>query len=400
MSRPKSNYTLFKVGKIWYYYSYDIFGRRLSKKTTGEKSKVKADLYCQTLMKQNLLSANSSLKVKDYIKRKHFFEYGKCEYLSERDVTRVYGQDCLSRMTNHILPTLGEMQFTKLTPQVITTWQKELKNVKGLSPKTVKQVRSVLRIIIQEAIYDGFLQRDPIIGAKDIGRSNSKVRGILTKAEAIQLLNRENLEGLWNNNVLYYTTTLIAYYTGMRQGEIIGLTVDKILEDVIVVDQSYNIKTKTLGPTKTKETRVIPLPIEVKEALEKVMPKAGYILSFSHGESPITGNRVTQAFNRAIDRLGIERKKREIKFHSLRHGFVTNARSEGLSDAQIRVVTGQKTSRVVDGYTRFDRMDKSDIIRAMDSLSVTENPALLRAIDALKALGSNDALNAIQLLVN
>jgi len=138
---------------------------------------------------------------------------------------------------------------------------------------------------------------------------------------------------------------------------------------------------------------------EVKEALDKIMPKTGYIFrSVRNEEKPMKGQNATKALKDAIEKMGIDRKDRNITFHSFRHGIITHLRGYGLSDAQIRMVTGQKSSRVIDGYTRFNEMYDTEVVKAMESLSSSENLELYNAIEALKILGTPEALKSIEIL--
>ncbi len=401
MKRKKSNYYLTKVGKIFYYYTYDAFGRRTTKKSTGLTNRAEADLYCQDLFKKDALKSDSSMKLSQYISSKSFFEVGKCRYSLFKGVTEVYTKDCYSRMKVHILPTLGELSFNELNKGIIKYWQEQLVLEKGLAIKTVRQVTSVLKIILDQATIDGLLFVNPVTGQSMLPKNNSRTRGILQHSEAFDLFNKDKIEEHWKGQIHYYTASLVACYTGMRQGEIIALTPDKIKGNKILVSQSYSIKTKRLGPTKTKENRTVYMIKEVKDALEAIMPESGFIFSLNNGQSPLTSNRLTDAFYSAIERMGIDRKARNITFHSFRHGVVTHLRSKGLSDAKIYMVTGQKSSRVIDDYTRFNLMDDEDVIEAMDTLS---SPAVdlkhHKAIEALKQLGTAEAKKAISLLTN
>ena len=99
------------------------------------------------------------------------------------------------------------------------------------------------------------------------------------------------------------------------------------------------------------------------------MPEKGYIFSLSRGKSPLTGNRLTDNFYNALDAMGIEideRKERNITFHSFRHWFVTYLRGKGISDAEITSITGQKTSQIIDDYTRFDLIENRNIVNALE----------------------------------
>lgn len=102
MSREKQPFTLYlrktKNGKgIWYYRTYDEFGRRTTGKSTGKTSKTQANIYCMQLFKENALIPNPSMKLKNYMRRKRFFEWGECQYCLENGTSKSHAIRCYSK---------------------------------------------------------------------------------------------------------------------------------------------------------------------------------------------------------------------------------------------------------------------------------------------------------------
>jgi hypothetical protein len=95
MGREKKEFSLYtrtmKDGrKVWYYRTYDEFGKRTTGKSTGQTSKTKAENYCLRLFRENTLVPNSSMKFSQYVEKKNFFQFGKCEYCAENGVGNAY----------------------------------------------------------------------------------------------------------------------------------------------------------------------------------------------------------------------------------------------------------------------------------------------------------------------
>lgn len=226
---------------------------------------------------------------------------------------------------------------------------KTLKREKSL-PKTLRDIRTLLFVILDSAVVDGYLSQDLRLGLKKLPKYQKKVRGILSETEVLKLFDKNNYKDYWNENFLYYTASLVACFTGMRQGEILALTPEKIFPDHIYVCNSYG--KGGLGPTKTKETRQIYMNQIVKNSLLNIMPETGYIFCYNK-EKPLTPQRLTEAFYRALERSGVSKKQRQernITFHSFRHFFVTYLRNKGITDTEITSITGQKTVKVIDDY--------------------------------------------------
>lgn len=308
--------------------AYDAFGKRTTKKSTGMTNKTAAHNYCINLFKDNLLIPDASVKLKRYLEMKNFFVWGKCMYSIENELTQLYATQCFNRFKNHILPYLGDMTFSDMTPNTLNQWQAILLTEKQLSPKTVRDTRSVLFAVLDYAKVDGYLTKDLKIGLKKLPKNKKKIRGILTETEVRKLFDKANYQEYWDGHYLYYTASLIACFTGMRQGEILALTPENI-ENHIYVNQSYG--TYGLGPTKTKETRQVYMNNIVKQQLLEIMPESGFIFTLNNNK-PLTPQRLTEAFYRAIEKMGItkeQKEQRNITFHSFRHFLVTYLRGKG-----------------------------------------------------------------------
>lgn len=374
MGRTKEQFTLYsrpnsKGQKIWYYRTYDAFGRRTSGKTTGQTSKAAARNFCMNLFKDSLLIPDSSMKLSKYVKEKKFFEWGECDYCKDNDTSQSHANQSHARLRNHILPILGNVSFSNFTTNTVNQWQAKVLKEKNLSPKTVRDARTLLFIILDSARVDGYLSQDLRLGVKKLPKHKKQVRGILTEAEVRKLFAKENFEEYWSSNPYYYTATLVACFTGMRQGEILALTPEKIFPDHIYVCNSYNNKSG-LGPTKTKENRQVYMNHIVREAIINIMPENGYIFTLNK-KKPLTPQRLTEAFYRALERSGVykeQRLERNITFHSFRHFLVTYLRGKGITDTEITSITGQKTVKVIDDYTRYDMIKNHNIIKVLEQI--------------------------------
>jgi integrase len=356
--------------KIWYYRTYDEFGKRTTGKSTGQTSKTKAEKYCIQLFKEDSLVPSSSIKLSQYVDQKNFFIYGKCEYSTENGLRKTYVDDCRSRLNKHVLPVFGNLKFEEITSKQIETWQRNLltNSKKKLTVKTVREIKNVLRIVLNYARSDGYVNADVFARVKKLPQHSRKVRGILTEMEVRDLFDPTNFQKFWEGHIYYYTATLLACFTGMRQGEILALTPEKVFPNHIFVNASWG--KNGLGPTKTGETRKVYVKPDVMEALVRIIPEKGkgYIFSFSGNNIPMSGNRLTDNFYDAIERMGIDpetRKERNITFHSFRHWFVTYLRGKGITDAEITSITGQKTATVIDDYTRYDLLENRNIVEAL-----------------------------------
>jgi integrase len=122
----------------------------------------------------------------------------------------------------YILPSLGRVQLSQLTPQQVQRFENDLasKNVKRtgtlMSTRTVGYCHVVLRRGLNQAVKYRLIGRNPVlmIGAPKRTRPEAK---FLTPDEArafLAFVRGERLEALY----------MLAITTGMRQGELLGVT--------------------------------------------------------------------------------------------------------------------------------------------------------------------------------
>jgi integrase len=135
-----------------------------------------------------------------------------------------------------------------------------------------------------------------------------------------------------------YIPVVIALTTGMRRGEVCGLTWDNVLCDHGYIHVCQALKHAEgggleLGPTKTKRIRDVPLTTECKKALEQLKEEQEGWRKF-FGEDYEKNNLVCCWQNgRMIDPDFITKKWKKIKktlkinsktrFHDLRHNYAS-----------------------------------------------------------------------------
>lgn len=122
----------------------------------------------------------------------------------------------------------------------------------------------------------------------------------------------------------------LALYTGLRQGEILGLTWDKVdLENC----QVYLDKTKTGKP---RHVRLCRTAMEVLASLNNGQDEGHMFINPKTGR-PYTKS-IKSSFDRATKRAGIE----GLTFHDLRHVFASRLRRRGASLSDIAEALGHK----------------------------------------------------------
>ena len=153
---------------------------------------------------------------------------------------------------------------------------------------------------------------------------------------------------------------IVAAGTGMRQGELFGLTTDRVnfLERRIVVDRqlvSVNNERPTFGPPKTDASnRRIPLPVVVGDALiehlARFAPGEGGLIFTNEYGAPLRRSGFNTMWRRAQESTGLDRTV----FHSLRHYYASLLIRHGESVKVVQERLGHASaSETLDTYSHL-----------------------------------------------
>ncbi len=156
-----------------------------------------------------------------------------------------------------------------------------------------------------------------------------------------------------------------AYYTGMRRGEILGLTRKrvKLFKRIIL-----------LGPEDTKERhwKRVPIHLNLVPIIEECMKvtsletDALFLLLDRKGVRVPSLEGVKNCWPRACEALELE--KPWPRFHDLRHTWKTNARRSGM-DPEIRESILGHWFREKSVSERYGRMSDDELVRSIDLMT-------------------------------
>ena len=163
---------------------------------------------------------------------------------------------------NHIIPGLGAAQPVNLQPHDIQLFYNRLGE--KLSAKTVHNVHGILHKALQQAVKNGILGTNPAAACTLPKHQRPEIRP-LDSEQMRQLLSA--LEG-----DPFEAPLTMALFTGLREGELLGLTWDCVDLDrgVVTICQQLQKEKKAggkyyLAPTKNSKPRTItPAPFVVE----------------------------------------------------------------------------------------------------------------------------------------
>jgi integrase len=374
--------------KVVFYYAYDEKDNRQGPWTTKCQSITAARNYCNRLIKTDSLipRRGKALTFGEYAAG--FWEYGS-GYLDNQegraDITPAYIDNCKKMTANQILPFFANTPLEKITSKDINKWllgfkkrevmidgKKEIKSYKNTYANTVF---GTLYTMMAWAVEQEIIKVNPCAKVKKLKNDRKKIE-IITVGE-VQKLFPKNWKTVWEDKEIAYAANRLASLSGMRAGEILALRGEYVFENYIYVCGSYG--EYGYGPTKTKETRFIPLIPEMIGLLKKLMERngKGYVFSLDGGATPVSRMYIYKEFHRALKRIGVDQKeitRRGLSLHSWRHFLNTELQTQGLTIEQVQAVTGHKSDRMTEWYSHFDARQLSTVMEAQHVIMGAKKP--------------------------
>ena len=254
----------------------------------------------------------------------------------------------------HFNAVFGDMIINQIKPADLENYQAKRK-AEGRADKTIDLEVGEVQTMVTKAFYND------IVGGNTL-RTFKRVKKMLKRNSNARdrILTQSEFENLLHHSSLFLKGILsTAYHTGMRRGEILNLTRNK-------VDLKNRLIQLEATDTKDKEPRIIPICDELYEILSAI-PKAIHDPHvFLYKGKPVKS--INTALRTACENAKIvfgQKKKSGFVFHDLRHTFNTNMRKAGVPESVIMHITGHSTREMFD---RYNTIDTEDTRRAMTQL--------------------------------
>jgi integrase len=262
-----------------------------------------------------------------------------------RPTTAAHVETMLRR---HVYPTLGDKRLGSVLPSDIQSLVKQLSL--DLAPATVGVVHRILAGIFKAAVRDRRVVASPCEGTKLPKVHRQPIEP--TTLEAVEALTEAMPER-------YRALITLAAGTGLRQGEIFGLTVDRVdfLRRQLSVDRQLVTmpgRVPYLAPPKTQASvRVVPMPQVVVDALAvhlATWPADGFLFTTELGD-PIRRTAFSErVWHPALKRAGLS----GVTMHGLRHFYASLLIRHGESVKTVQARLGHASAaETLDTYSHL-----------------------------------------------
>ncbi|MED5802936.1 site-specific integrase [Gordonia sp. Z-3] len=271
----------------------------------------------------------------------------------------------------HVKPRWESTRVSEIQTSTVRAWVQDMRD-DGAKAATIENALGILRMILELAVEDRRLPRNPCQGVKAPRREHS-ARAYLSHEQVELLAQRVDRERL---------VILFLAYTGLRYGEMAALRVENfdMLRRRVNVRQSVTeVKGKLVWSSpKNHERRSVPFPKFLADDLAKAMAGKGrddLVFTAPEGGVLRLATFRTRTFNKAIEALRPVDDKGNVTtdfpkatIHDLRHTAASLAISAGANVKAVQTMLGhQSAALTLDTYADLFPDDLERVAEALDA---------------------------------
>ena len=316
------------------------------KDATGKYRKISRTVYGSSEAKMEELSLLHQIdKNADPLNITVRMLYNECRASKKSEIRQSSIEKTQSILNNHVLPYLGDVTLGDLTIKRLQEWKNTIAE-KDIKISTKNNAYKEFNAVLNYAVKVGYLSQNPL---PKVGRFRDAY--FTHEHEALQYYTSEQFRKFiavaerYKNNSLsdsgFYVFFNIAYYTGMRKGEINALKWSDIEGNLIHVRRSIAQKTKggdQETPPKNKSSyRTLQMPQKLVLILEQHRLLQKQIKGFSSdfrvcgGVSTLRDTSIEHKNTRFAKEAGLH----HLRIHDFRHSHASLLANAGINIQEI-----------------------------------------------------------------
>ena len=254
----------------------------------------------------------------------------------------------LSTFKRHIKPYLGDYIFASVDKTVINAWLTNLYN-QDLSQNSIHLIFTRLKKVYSYYYNNGELLKDPFKGIKTPKKGKAKVTH-LTNKQMDDVL--EAVYADYSPQDAMYAGILLAFYAGLRRGEICGLRWNDIdfthhtltVRSAVGVSYGEGFGDYTKNPKNPSSNRTFPLLPQLENALKErkaaIKPLEHWFV-VGDAETFMKPGEFSNRFKAFVKEHNlVDAYGKDIVPHDLRHNFATVGIRAGADIASISLMMG------------------------------------------------------------
>ena len=248
----------------------------------------------------------------------------------------------------YIKPYLGNYIFALIDRTVINGWITKLYQL-GLSQNTIHTTYARLKKVYNYYYNSGELKNNPFKGVTMPKKGEPKTTH-LTKEQMDNVLSAVYLD--YKPQEPIFIGILLAFYAGLRRGEICGLRWNDIdfhkktisVRSAVGVSEGIGEGDYTKNPKNKSSIRTFPMLPQLEEALKEcyntIKPKDNWFV-IGNKESFMRPQQFNRLFAEFVDRNNlVDAYGKKITPHGLRHNMATVGIRAGMDIASLSLIMG------------------------------------------------------------
>lgn len=316
----------------------------------GKQKQIERTAYGLDEAKQLEAELNQSIKEAlpaEKIKVKELFDlYINAKMHEVKESTMKKKREILE---HHILPYLQNTKLDKLNVNILQKWKEDIESL-DLSIRMRKNIYSEFRAMLNFAVKMDYLSQNPLLKVGNFVApledhkemqfyTPDEFKKFITAARERAETNEKKRNTIqhWN----YYVFFNIAFYMGMRKGEIYALNWHDIQHGEIKITKSLNQKLKggdRITPPKNKSSiRTIQIPAPLQKVLDehykrcKAMPDFANEYFICGGVKAIRDTSLSNSCKQCAELAEVKC----IRIHDFRHSHASLLANSGINIQEI-----------------------------------------------------------------
>jgi integrase len=257
----------------------------------------------------------------------------------------------------YILPTLGALPLSAITPNVIRNWQNSLteydkKHGGKLQESTILTINRRLSSILSFAVKFYGLPRNPmrIVGTQ--GKTSKRI-DFWSKEEFDTFIRAVE-------HPIYKTLYILLFYSGIRIGEALALERGDLDGNRLSITKTRSLAGSVTPPKTKASIRTISLPAVAVDALNTLGQMLESRLMF-----PVSYESTKRYFRMGIKASGV----RPLTIHSLRHAHASLLLANGVPVPAVSKRLGHTSASVtMEVYAHATKDSEDVILSTLDKL--------------------------------
>ncbi len=267
-------------------------------------------------------------------------------------------------LRNHINPYFGKYRLVDITTTQIQAFVKEMLD-NGLANQTINHMLVLMSCVFNKMIDDEVILKNPVNKVRKLKLTKKEMK-ILSMDEVYKVLDIAKA-----HYPDFYPALFTALFTGIRQGELVALTWDKInwMKEQIYINKSYR-QGVISSPKTLNSIRYIDMSKELIKVLKEWRircPHSEKELVFPNldGNYQDVNNLVKRKFQKVLNKAKIDR----IRWHDLRHTYASIMINLNQNPRYIQLQMGHASCQItMDRYSHLMPETNQNAKNAIDGL--------------------------------